>query len=109
MTNDDGHRRMNAARMRAELSVQDLWLRYLGLGGGNDAFDVDGFLQGLVPLEPFQRSVLAQALNEALTDSYDRYRIPLVPPPELTDADEAHLRDFIRELLDRPPPGRSLE
>lgn len=95
--------------MRAELSVQDLWLRYLGLGGANDAFDVDGFLQGLVPLEPFQRSVLAQALNEALTDSYDRYRIPLVPPPELTGTDEAHLRDFIRGLLEQPPPDRQLD
>lgn len=109
MTSDDGHRRMNAARTRAELTVQDLWLRYLGLGGAHDAFDVDGFLQGLVPLDAFQRSVLAQALNEALTDSYDRYRIPLVLPPEFKDADEAHLRDFIRELLDRPPPGRQLE
>jgi hypothetical protein len=102
VTYDDGHRRMNAARMRAELSVQDLWLRYLGLGGSNDAFDIDGFLQGLVPLEPFQCSVLAQALNEALTDSYDRYRIPLAAPPELTDADEKHLRDFIRGLLAKP-------
>lgn len=104
MTHHDGHRRMNAARIRAELSVQDLWLRYLALGGANDAFDIDGFLQGLVPLDTFQCSVLAQALNEALTDSYDRYRIALTAPAELTGTDEARLRDFIRELLDQPPP-----
>lgn len=105
MTDKDGHRRMDAARIQAELSVQDLWLRYLALGGANDAFDIDGFLQGLVPLDDFQCSVLAQALNEALTDSYDRYRIPLAPPAELTGPAEARLREFIRELLDQPPPG----
>jgi hypothetical protein len=106
MTHHDGHRQMDAARIRAELTVQDLWLRYLALGGANDAFDIDGFLQGLVPLDTFQCSVLAQALNEALTDSYDRYRIALAPPAELTGTDEARLRDFIHELLDQPRPGR---
>jgi hypothetical protein len=109
MTSADGHRRMDAARTRAELSIQDLWLRYLALGGTNDAFDVDGFLQGLVPLEAFQRSVLAQALNEALMDSYDRYSIPLVPPAELTGAGEERLRDFIHELLQQPPPDRPFD
>ena len=109
MTHQDGHRKMDAARIRAELTVQELWLRYLALGGSNDAFDIDGFLQGLVPLDTFQRSVLSQALNEALTDSYDRYRIPLAPPAELTGEDESRLRDFIRELLDQPPPRRHPE
>ena len=37
MTTDD-HRRMDAARIRAGLSVHDLWLRYLALGGSDDAF-----------------------------------------------------------------------
>ena len=75
MTNEDRHRRMDAARIRAELTVQDLWLRYLALGGSGDAFDLDGYLQALVPLEVFQQDVLAQALDEALDDSYRSYRI----------------------------------
>ena len=77
MTSDERHRRMDAARLHAELSVQDLWLRYVALGGTGDAFDLDGYLQGLVPLEAFQQDVLAQALNEALEDCHRAHRIPL--------------------------------
>ena len=72
---------MDAARVRAELTVQDLWLRYVGLGGTGDAFDIDGYLQGLVPLESFQQDVLAQAVNEALDDGYRTYHVPLSSPP----------------------------
>ena len=108
MTSDERHRRMGAARVRAELTVQDLWLRYVALGGTGDAFDLDGYLQGLLPLETFQQDVLAQALNEALEESYRAYRIPLSTPlPD--DADEDRLARLIDDLLgdrllgDRPP------
>src|SRR5688500_7568743 len=98
MTSDERHRRMDAARVRAELTVQDLWLRYLALGGTGDAFDLDGYLQGLLPLETFQQDVLAQALNEALEDGYRAHRIPLsTPPPD--DANEDRLSRLIAELL----------
>src|SRR5919199_1856986 len=81
MTTDERHRRMDAARVRAELTVQDLWLRYVALGGTGDAFDLDGYLQGLCPLATFQQDVLAQALNEALEDDYRTYRVPLSARP----------------------------
>jgi hypothetical protein len=77
MTAEDRHERMEAARMRSELTVQDLWPRYVALGGTGDAFDLDGYLQGLVPLESFQQDVLAQALNEALDDLYTAHHVPL--------------------------------
>ncbi|MGK5111254.1 hypothetical protein MY520_04460 [Geodermatophilus sp. CPCC 205506] len=83
---------MDSARVRAELSVRDMWLRYLALGGTGDAFDLDGYLQGLVPLEGLQQDVLAQALNEALADRYRADCVPLSTPP---------LRDVIDERLDR--------
>src|SRR5215213_6007682 len=66
MASEARYRRMDAARVRAELTVQDLWLRYLALGGTGDAFDLDGYLQGLVPLDDFQQDIFAQALNDAL-------------------------------------------
>lgn len=77
MISDDLYRRIDAARVHADLSVEDLWLRYLGCGGSNDEFDLDGFLQGLVVMDSFQRSVLSQTVNEALQDSQDSYSIPL--------------------------------
>jgi hypothetical protein len=104
MTNDQRHRRMDAARVRAELSVHDLWLRYLALGGTEDAFDLDGYLQGLVPMETFQQDVLAQALNEALEDGYRSYRISLSTPSPADAADD-RLARLVAELLDNHRPA----
>ena len=113
MSSDERHRRMDAARDRAELSVHNLWLRYVALGGTSDAFDLDGYLQGVVPLETFQQDILAQALNEALEDSYRSYRITLsTPSPDHPEG--KRLSRLIDDLLrDRPttspaesePPG----
>jgi hypothetical protein len=80
MTSDERYRGMDAARVHAQLTVPDLWLHYLALGGTGDAFDLDGYLQGLVPLDTFQQDVLAQAVNEALDDRYRAYSVPLSPP-----------------------------
>ena len=91
MTSDDRHRPVENARLRAELSVQELWLRYIALGGTGDAFDVDGYLQGLVPLDTFQQDVLAQAVNEELAETYRAVRVPLPIP----------LSNGVADLLDR--------
>ena len=108
---------MEAARVRAELTVQDLWLRYVALGGTGDAFDLDGYLQGLVPLATFQQDIIAQALNEALEESYRAYRVPLSTPAQ-GDAVDDRLHRLIGDLLDggppaspeqSPPPGSHLE
>jgi hypothetical protein len=98
MTSHERHRRMDAARVHAELSVRALWLRYVALGGTGDAFDVDGYLQGLVPLQTFQQDVLAQALNEALEDDYRSYCIPLSTLPS-DDAGDDRLSGLVDELL----------
>jgi hypothetical protein len=99
MTSDGRSRRMDAARVRAGLTVQDLWLRYLALGGTSDAFELDGYLQALVPLGTFQEDVLAQALNEALEDGYRSYRVPLSTMP-VDDAGDDRLRGLVDGLLD---------
>lgn len=99
MTSLESHRRMDDARARADLSVQDLWLRYVGLTGSGDAFDIDGYLQGLIPLDAFQESILGQAVNEALSESYETYRMPLpdLPPAHRTKTQRLH--DLVDELL----------
>jgi hypothetical protein len=89
---------MDAARTRAELTVQDLWLRYLALGGTGDVFELDGYLQGLMPLETFQQDVLAQALNEALDDAYRAHHIPLSTPADDPEDDD-RLTSLADELL----------
>jgi hypothetical protein len=113
MTAENRHGRMEAARIRSELTVQSLWLRYVALGGSGDAFDLDGYLQGLVSLESYQQDVLAQALNEALDDLYTAHHIPL-SAGSADGVDEERLRKLVDWLLreqspvhgsdDAPPP-----
>ncbi|WP_143030317.1 hypothetical protein [Blastococcus aurantiacus] len=100
---------MDAARVRAQLTVQDLWLRYLALGGTGDAFDLDGYLQGLVPLEPFQQDVLAQALNEALTEQYRSHLIPLSTPTALDGPSDERVRRLMDQLLNETAPARQAD
>ena len=94
---------MDVARIRAELTVQGLWLRYVALGGTGDAFELDGYLQGLIPLEVFQQDVLAQSLNEALDERYREARISLSTPAP-SESDD-HLRRLAEQLLQIHPPG----
>ena len=103
MTGEARCRQMDAARLRAELSVQDLWLRYLALGGTGDAFDLDGYLQGLVTLDVFQQDVLAQALNEGLRDLYEAHRIPLSTSAAAERWDDDRLVTLMDQLLDGLP------
>ena len=100
MTDDERYRRMDAARVRAQLPVPDLWLRYLALGGTGDAFDLDGYLQGLVPLDTFEQDVLAQSLNEALRDLHQSYLIPTSTPPAVEGWDDEGRRRLMEQLLD---------
>ena len=101
---------MDTARHRAELSVQDLWLRYLALGGTGDAFDLDGYLQSLVTLDDFQQDVLAQALNEGLRDLYEAHRVPLSRPGTADEWDDDRLADLMEQLLDGlPSAGRAAD
>ena len=97
---DDRHRLCETARVRGELTVQELWLRYLALGGNHDEFDIDGYLQGILPLNTLEQDILAVALNERLDGIYRAARVPVStsvpdasgsnPPPGL-----------VEELIDR--------
>lgn len=95
MDTDDRHRLCETARVRAELTVQELWLRYLALGGNHDEFDLDGYLQGVLPLNTLEQDILAVALNERLDEIYQAARVPVAsttpdasgsrPPPDLVE------------------------
>ena len=67
---DPRHQLFEAARIKAEWTVQQLWVEYLALGGTGDAFDIEAFLQGLGSFSDHQQDVLATAVNERLDDLY---------------------------------------
>jgi hypothetical protein len=74
---------LDEARRTVGLSCADLWWRYFALGGNAEPIEVDGYLQGLFPMEAKEHNFLALALNEAfLEQGLDHplgYRE--VPPP----------------------------
>jgi len=96
VANEDRHEQVEAARIRAELAVSELWLRYVALGGNGDLFDVDAYLAGLLPLSNFDQNALAVAVNERLEEIYRTARVPLDTPP----GPAGELRDVIASLLD---------
>ena|SRR5829696_5295635 len=110
METEDRYRLCETARVRGGLTVQDLWLRYLALGGNHDAFDIDGYLHGLLSLENVQERVLVVALNERLDEVHRRTLIPLPAPASSTARPHHPNKDdhlsLLEELFggDRPQP-----
>jgi hypothetical protein len=100
MDTDDRHRLCETARVRGELTVQELWLRYLALGGDHDEFDIDGYLQGILPLNTLEQDILAVALNERLDEIYRAARVPVAGT--MPDASGSHPPpDLVEELIDK--------
>jgi hypothetical protein len=98
MADEDRHQLVEAARIRAHLTVSELWLRYVALDGDGDLFDVDGYLAGLLPLSDFDQDVLAVAVNERLEEIYREARVPLSSAGGETTS-EAELPGVIAALL----------
>ncbi|HYP46039.1 MAG TPA: hypothetical protein VEQ66_12670 [Propionibacteriaceae bacterium] len=65
-----------AGRRRAECPLNQLWVHYLGLGGSMDLFTIDAFLHGMISLPSIQQDILANAINEQLSDLYLGAQVP---------------------------------
>jgi len=59
----------------AGLSVDELWLRYIGLGGSALPHDVERFMQGERP-PPDQHDMLVHALNERFLELGGNHPVP---------------------------------
>ena len=52
----------------ADVTVEELWLRYFAMGGQAGQFEVEAYIHGAMALPALQRDVLAHALNERLDE-----------------------------------------
>lgn len=52
----------------ADVSMEELWLRYFSLGGLAGQFEVEAYIHGAMALPALQRDVLAHSLNERLDE-----------------------------------------
>lgn len=59
---------LDEARRAVGLSQADLWMRYFGLGGMTDAFELEAILQGLMVATSDDHNRIAHALNERFTE-----------------------------------------
>ena len=69
-------RALDVGYRRAELTVEQLWMRYFALGGVAGPVEVEAYLHGLMPLPSVQRDILAHAVNERLDELTWRHRVP---------------------------------
>jgi hypothetical protein len=60
--------RFQDAFAAADLSVDDLWLRYFALGGDVGQVEVDAYLNCAIELPDLQHDMLAHAINERLAE-----------------------------------------
>jgi hypothetical protein len=88
-SSDDLTRRFCEAFEAAQLTVDELWIRYFSLGGDAGRFEVDAYLNGAIAMPPMQHDMLAHAINERLDE---------IAPPRAP-----YSRDFDRAGL--PGPG----
>lgn len=62
-------RRLNDTLTVADISVGELWLRYLGMTGAAGEYEVHAYLQGLLSLPANERDLLAMAANELVDET----------------------------------------
>jgi hypothetical protein len=60
----------------ADLTLEELWLRYFALGGDADLMTVDAHLEGLLPLPRADGDLIALAVNERLDELIAQRRAP---------------------------------
>jgi hypothetical protein len=98
-TEDEQRHRLVRCFARADLTLEQLWMRYFALGGAVDLFELDAYLNGAMPLPGVQRDMLAHAVNERLDELVGRDRIPYSRPVRQTQPVSGPLAALV-ELLE---------
>ncbi|ABK01731.1 hypothetical protein Arth_0330 [Arthrobacter sp. FB24] len=67
---DEDEQRLRFEEMlrNADLTVEELWLRYFSIGGIAGQFEIEAYTHGAIALPALQRDILAHALNERLDE-----------------------------------------
>ena len=67
---DEDEQRLRFEEMlrNADITVEELWLRYFSIGGIAGQFEIEAYIHGAIALPALQRDILAHALNERLDE-----------------------------------------
>jgi hypothetical protein len=74
--NDEQRHLTAAAILAAHLTVQDVWVRYFGLTGDIDEYELDAYLNGLITLPSLECDLIAHAVNELIDEVAPLPRAP---------------------------------
>ncbi|MHA7145312.1 hypothetical protein ACX80U_11395 [Arthrobacter sp. TmT3-37] len=84
----------------AAFVLYDVWRRYFETGGHADKFELEAYLNGLLPLPMEECNLLAHAVNELIDEEPPLPRAPYRHPPEaLTTADTPSTFQQVRQWL----------
>ncbi len=67
---------LDQARRDAELSIADLWLRYLSIGGNSEPIELDAYLNGALELMTHEYNLIAHAINEHHVEQGGNHPVP---------------------------------
>lgn len=67
---------LNVARLDAQLSHGELWMRYFELGGMSTALELEAYLFSALNFTAHDQDVVAHALNERFTELGANHPIP---------------------------------
>ena len=67
---------LEQARREVGLSIADLWMRYVTLGGMSTALEVEAILFGALVANDHERDVIAVALNERFAELGGDHPVP---------------------------------
>ena len=70
----DNH--LDQARVLADLSYAELWLRYFELGGLGSPVEVEAYLYGVLSASDHEHDVLVHAINERFVELGGNHPIP---------------------------------
>ncbi|NEM08924.1 PP2C family protein-serine/threonine phosphatase [Geodermatophilus normandii] len=103
---DEQRAGLRAALRHADLTLEQLWLRYFQLGGNADLLDVEAHLDGLVGLPAADGDLLAVAVNERLDELVAARRVPYsrsLRAPRPTSGPLAALLQLLEAARSAPP------
>ncbi|MDT0277611.1 PP2C family protein-serine/threonine phosphatase [Blastococcus goldschmidtiae] len=106
MTEETHRSALSTGYAHADLSLEQLWMRYFALGGTGDLTDVDAFLHGLATLPDHESDLLAHAVNERLDELSTRHRVPysrVIPRVRPTTGALAALARLLESAGTAPP------
>ncbi|MGY1697798.1 PP2C family protein-serine/threonine phosphatase [Geodermatophilus sp. SYSU D00814] len=103
---EDRRALLRDALRHADLTLDQLWLRYFELGGNADLFDLETHLGGLACLPDLDGDLLAVAVNERLDELFAARRVPYsrpLRPPRPTSGPLAALLRLLEATRTAPP------